>query len=145
MTEEGLRKKKAQERAQEKLERIKVPLEVALLDEISRGIKLVAERLEAQVPEGIKDEATFTVSGKNAIAVRPTRTTPPFIRVTVFNDGPDSVYVFLNDIPPESTRQAPLNSGDKADIDTTEAKIRALFVACVTSTGTASGRVWFLK
>ena len=131
--------------AREEIERVKVPIDTALLDDISRGIKQLNKRLEAQVPEGLKDEVSFTVSGTNAVPVQPKRTKPPYFRATVFNDGPDPVYVFLNDVKPEAIREAPLNQGDKADIDTTEAKIEALFVACTTRTGSASGRVWFLK
>jgi hypothetical protein len=135
----------SQKKAKEELERIKAPLEVALLDEISLGIKDVVKRLEAQVPQGVKDEVAFTVSGTNPVPVQPTRTKPPYIRATVFNDGPSPVYVFLNDVTPIAFRQAPLNAGDKADIDTTEAKIQALFVVCGSPTDQASGRVWLLK
>jgi hypothetical protein len=131
--------------AREELVRVKAPIEVALLDDISRTIRRVAESLDAQVPKGFKDEVAFTVQGVNAIAIQPTRTKPPYFRATIFNDGPDPVYVFLNDITPAAYRQAPLNVGDKADIDTTEAKIHAIFVACPSANNTASGRVWLLK
>jgi len=124
---------------------IKPEIETILLDDISRGIKQLNKRLEAQVPEGLKDEVNFSVAGTNAVPIQPKRTKPPYFRATIFNDGPDSVYVFLNDVKPESLREAALNQGDKADLDTTEAKIQALFVACTTPTGTARGRVWLLK
>ena len=133
------------EKAQETLERVKAPVETVLLDDISRGIKSVVKHLEAQVAQGIKDEAAFSVSGTNPVPIVPPRTRPPYIRATIFNDGPSPVYVFLNDIPAVSLRQAPLNAGDQADIDTTEANIRAIFVACTAAGNQASGRVWLIK
>jgi len=131
--------------AREEIERIKAPLDTVLLDDISRGIKQLNKRAEAQVPEGLKDEVVVSVAGKNPVAMQPKNTKPPYFRATVFCDGPDAVYVFLNDVKPEAIREAPLNSGDKIDIDTTEAKIQALFFACTTPTGSASLRIHLLK
>jgi len=144
MTKEPM-KRTIKELVREEVERVLPPETVVLLDDISRGVKQLNKRLEAQVPEGLKDEVNFSVSGTNPVPIQPKRTKPPYFRATVFNDGPDPVYVFLNDVKPEAIREAPLNQGDKADIDTTEAKIESLFVACTTSTGNASGRVWLLK
>jgi len=131
--------------AREEIGRVKAPLDTVLLDDIARGVKQLNKRLEAQVPEGLKDEVVVNVSGKNHVAMQPKNTKPPYFRATVFNDGPDAVYVFLNDVKPEAIREAPLNSGDKIDIDTTEAKIEALFFACVGSTNSASVRIHLLK
>lgn len=132
-------------KAREELTRVRAPVEVALLDDINRGILRVAERLEAQVPQGIKDEAAFSVSGTNPVPIQPPRTRPPYMKASIFNDGPSPIYVFLNDITPISMRQAPLNQGDRADLDTVEAKIQSIFVACTTAAGQASGRVWLMK
>jgi len=137
--------KRVKEMVEQEIERVVSPETVTLLDDISRGINDLKRLQEAQVPEGLKDEVAVTVSGMNAVPMQPKRTKPPYFRATVFSDGPDPVYVFLNDVKPEAIREAPLNSGDKLDIDTTEAKIEALFFACTTSTGQASLRIHLLK
>lgn len=129
----------------EEIIKLKPEVNTLLLDDISRGIKQIVKVLAAQVPEGLKDEVTVTVSGINAVAMQPKRTSPPYFRATVFCDGPDPVYVMLNDVKPQAIREAPLNEGDKIDIDTTEAKIQALFFACTTTAGVASLRVHLLK
>lgn len=138
-------RKVAKEEVEKEIFRTKPEIDTILLDDISRGIKQVVKRLEAQVPEGFKDEVTVSVSGTNPVPMQPKRTKPPYFRATVFSDGPDPVYVFLNDVKPEAIREAPLNQGDKIDIDTTEAKIQALFFACTTATGNASLRIHLLK
>jgi hypothetical protein len=132
-------------RAREELERVKAPLEVALLDDIALGVNRLNRRLEAQVPEGIKDEVTVAVAGQTPVPMEPVNTKPPYFRAAIFNDGPSPAYVFLNVTRPIAFRQAPLNTGDHLDIDTTEAKIQALFFACTTDAGTASVRVQLLK
>jgi len=138
-------RKIVKEEVQREIATIKPEIDTILLDDISRGVKQVVKRLEAQVPEGFKDEVTVSVTGKIPVPMQPKNTKPPYFRATVFNDGPDAVYVFLNDVKPEAIREAPLNQGDKIDIDTTEAKIEALFFACVGSENTASVRVHLLK
>lgn len=134
-------------RSQETLERIKIPIDTALLDDISRGIRQLNNKLAAQVLEGIQDEAYANPSGVNAVSWQSlTKLTPPYFRATVFNDGPSSVYVMLNVVKPVALRQAPLNAGDSAPIDTSpEAKIKALFFACPNSTDTASLRIYLLR
>lgn len=135
---ESLRRK-----GQEELERVKVPIDTALLDDISRGIRQVNQRLAAQVPEGEKDEIDIIVNGNNAVPLQPQNSQPPYFKATVFNDGPDPAYVWLNEIP--THYNAPLNQGDHLDIDTTEAKIQTLFFACQGPNNTAHLRVHVLK
>ena len=127
------------------VERLVPPEMTVLLDDIARGVRAVQKRLEAQVPEGFKEEVDVSVEGTIPVPMEPKLRKPPFIRATVFNDGPDPVYVFLNEVKPEAFRKAPLNAQDKLDIDTTEAKIDALFFACEASEKTASVRVHLLK
>lgn len=131
--------------AQEEISRIKAPIDTALLDEIARGIRLLNKKIEAQVPEGVKDEATVDVAGPIAVAMRPGSTNPPWFRASVFNDGPDPVYVFLNDVDIPSERHAPINKGESLEIDTVEAKIQALWFANIGDTETASVRVQLLQ
>ena len=131
--------------SKQEVERIKAPIDTVLLDDIARGITDIKGLLEAQVPEGLKEEVAWTVEGTRAVPVSGRLIRPPYFRATVFNDGPDPVYVFLNKAKPRAYREAPLNAGDKLDIDTTEAKIQVLFFAGTTSAGRASGRVHFLK
>jgi len=138
-------KRLVKQTVQEEIERVVPPETVVLLDDISRGIKDLKRLAQAQVPEGLKDEVAVSVAGKNPVPMQPKQTKPPYFRATIFSDGPDPVYVFLNDVKSEAIREAPLNSGDKIDIDTTEAKIQALFFACTTSTGRASLRIHLLK
>jgi len=138
-------RKMVKEEVEKEILRLKPEIDTILLDDISRGIKDLKRLQEAQVPEGLKDEVTVSVAGKIPVPMQPKQTKPPYFRATVFSDGPDPVYVFLNDVKPEAIREAPLNSGDKLDIDTTEAKIEALFFACTTTTGQASLRVHLLK
>ena len=121
------------------------PLEIALLYKILKAERETAESLKSMMPEGVKDEVELTVTGTNPVPMQPRATKPPYVRATVFNDGPDPVYVFLNDVKIQSLRQAPLNQGDKLDIDTTAAKIQALFFACETSSEQASVRIHLLK
>jgi len=132
-------------RAEEELERIKAPVDTALLDDISRGVRQLNARLAAQVPEGIKDEIEVDVSGVNPVPMQPLNSTPPYFKATVFNDGPDPVYVFLNQTKVSALRKAPLNQGDRLDIDTTEAKIQSLFFACPDVNNNASVRIHVLK
>lgn len=131
------------EKVEERVE--PAPLEVALLYKILQAQRETTRLLKAQVPEGFKDEVGVSVAGKNPVPMQPKNTKPPYFRATVFNDGPDPVYVFLNDVKIEAIREAPLNQGDEVDIDTTEAKIQALFFACTTETGNASVRIHLLK
>jgi len=130
---------------EEAVERVKAPIETVLLDDIARGIADIRRLLKAQVPEGFKEEVEFSVEGKTAVPLEPKLRKPPFFRATVFNDGPDPVIVMLNEVKPEAYRKAPLNAGDKLDIDTSEAKIEALFFACQASDKKASGRAHLLK
>jgi len=127
------------------VQRVKAPIETVLLDDIARGLADIKRLLEAQVPEGFKEEVDVSVAGTIPVPMEPKLRKPPFFRATLFNDGPDPVIVMLNEVKPEAYRKAPLNAGDKIDIDTTEAKIESLFFACTTSSGQASVRVHLLK
>jgi len=130
---------------EETLKRVKAPIDTVLLDDIARGISDLKKLMQAQIPEGLKEEVEVTAHGKIPVPMQPRTTVPPYFRATVFNDGPDPVYVMLNDIKTEPYRKAPLNSGDKLDIDTTEAKIRELFFACEEDDKSASVRIHLLK
>jgi len=131
--------------ALEELKRLKAPIDTILLDDIARGISNLEKIMRAQVPQGIKDEAVVTVHGKIPVPIRPTSTVPPWFRATIYNDGPDPVYVMLNAAKAEPLRRAPLNSGDRIDIDTTEAKINELYFCCTNDSEDASLRVHLLK
>lgn len=133
------------DKAREEIGRIKAPIDTALLDEIARGIRQLNKKMEAQVPEGIKDEATVAVAGSIAVFMRPNSTDPPWFRATIFNDGPDPVYVFLNTVEIPSQRYAPLNAGDSMEIDTVEAKIQSLAFANLNDTETSSVRIQLLR
>lgn len=137
--EDALRKKEARE----ELVRIKAPIDTVLLDEISQGINRLIKHTEAQVPEAVKDEIELTVNGNNPVPMQPRNSHPPYFQATVFIDGPDPTYVWLNEIP--NSYEAPLNAGDHLDIDTKEAKIEALWFACVGSTNTSHIRIHLLK
>jgi uncharacterized hydantoinase/oxoprolinase family protein len=145
MSEETLLKRLVKEEVERFVERVMPPEVLATLDDIARGIMDIKKKLEAQVPEGLKEELTVQVEGTRATPITPRTIMPPYVRATCFCDGPDPVYVFLNKPKPEAFRQAPLNPGDKIDIDTTEAKIEALYFACTTPDGKASVRVHLLK
>jgi len=135
----------AKDEALDELKRVKAPLDTVLLDEIARGIADLKKLMSSQVPEGLKDEVEVSVHGKVPVPMQPRTTMPPYFRATIFNDGPDPVYVMLNDVKAEPYRKAPLNAGDKIDIDTTEAKIRELYFACEGDANSAALRIHLLK
>lgn len=141
MAERKLLRKKAPEK-------LRVPPEAFLavqLDEIAGRLADIHEAIQRQVPEGLKEEVEVEVEGTTLVPVRARIIKPPYFRASVFNDGPDNVYVLLNKEKAEAYRQSPLKEGDKLDIDTTEGKIHALFFACESEDKTASIRVHLLK
>lgn len=132
-------------KALETLERIKAPLDTILLDDISRGVKELINKLAAQVPEGVSDQAVVAVAGLTPIAMVPSSTDPPWFSATIFNDGPDPVYISLNEPHNPSERHAALNMGDSYVINTIEAKIKSLWFANMNPTDTSSCRVQLLQ
>jgi len=96
----------------EEVERRVPPETVVLLDDISRGIRDVKRLLEAQVPEGLKEEVTIEVEGTTPVPMVTKLRKPPFMRASVFVDqDSDPVYVMLNEVKPEAFRDAPLRKG----------------------------------
>lgn len=131
----------------EKKEKISPEVFAAMtLDDISVKLSKMLKLQEAQIEEGVKDEATISVSGTIPVPMTPylLNSKSPYFKVAVFNDGPDPVYVMLNEIQDVGKRKAPLNQGDKLDMATALPKINELFFACDEG-NTASVRVHALK
>lgn len=133
---------------QKRKERLRVPPEAYLaiqLDEMNSRLADIHETLQRQIPQGLKEEVVVEVEGTRSVTLSTRLIRPPYFRASVFNDGPDPVHVMLNKSKPKAFREAPLNVGDKLDIDTTEPKIQVLFFACEAADKTASVRVHLLK
>lgn len=145
MTEEAMLRNIVKRMVEEEIVKVKPSIDTIYLDDIARGVRGVQKRLEAQVPEGFKEEVDVSVAGTIPVPMEPKLRKPPFFRASVFNDGPDPVHVMLNEVKPVAYRKAPLKEADRIDIDTTEAKIDALFFACEASDKTAAVRVHLLK
>jgi len=82
--------------AREEIERVKAPIDTALLDDISRGIRKIVET----IPEGIDvplPEVTVTSAKPEITDVAHV----PLRSVYLFNKGPNMVYYRINDDPTE--------------------------------------------
>ena len=92
MTEDNKKTK-----AVETLERIKVPLDTILLDDIAGVGKILLRKLMTQVPEGVSDQVTVAVAGPTPVAMQPTDTDPPWFSARSLMMGRPGVCFFFNE------------------------------------------------
>jgi len=93
-----------------------------LLDEISGRLEEIYERME-WAPQGILDDYTISVTDEYK-----TLEGGPWFSFTLFNDGPNDVYVYVNDYKP--VRETPLRSGDSINIDMQQPLIEKIILIC---------------
>jgi len=86
--------------APEEMERVKAPIDTALLDDISRSLRKVIQHLEETTSIGVDvplPEPTVTSAKPEIIDL----SHQPLRSVYLFNKGPNTVYYLINDDPTE--------------------------------------------
>ncbi|MEM2905077.1 MAG: hypothetical protein QW587_04985 [Candidatus Bathyarchaeia archaeon] len=110
-----------------------------MLDDLSVELQKLRSLIQVEHEEGVKmDVGPIEVFGSQPVVASP-GDGRDYFGVTVFNDGPDPVYVMLNEPVGKPYRKAPLKRGDSEEIRFAEAKIRAIYLACDEG-GTSSGK-----
>jgi len=83
------------------IERVKAPVDIALLDDIARGIRKITKHLEETTPEGVD----VPLETKIVTSIKPEITDiahQPLRSVYFLNKGPNTVYYLINDDPTET-------------------------------------------
>jgi len=116
-------------------DREKIPPEVlaaVTLDDIAVAITELLALTQRQIPKGQTPFMPLTVT----TTLRELSLTPPWLSVKIINDGPETVFVNVND--PDGNA-IPINNGDVIDLDFGWPVVRLLFF--VTETDTAALRL----
>lgn len=96
---------------------------VALLDEIAERLLSIEQQLKATEPEGIVVPYSFRVTTKFE-EIEPEK---PVFSVSIWNDGPDPVDVYINTT---SNVSLSLNKGEQDNITYDYPKIKVLYFKC---------------
>ena len=106
-----------------------------MLDEIAGRLASIQDHMEKQVPAG------FIVSTSVSVTDEPTEVNlGVWNKATLFNDGPDDVYVYnVRQLP--DTIDAPLKKGDSLPIDKVERTTDRVYPVCL-SGETATVRIF---
>ena len=97
-------------------------------------LDMIKSLLAMQVSEGVVEPRTVSVDEKGIDVSG----TAPWLTATIFNDGPDSVYVSVND-----GEQGELKAGESLRIDFEKSKRKIEVIHLICSKGkTASVRIF---
>jgi len=131
---------------------IKVDTQTAqllLLDEMRKNLALlsqwvieVKESIDSTIPEGLYLEDTFDITDKyTPIYFHGRKDLYPIHDFSIFNDGPNDVYLMVNDSPVSKT---PVKSTESLHVDMKAKKIYRIIVYC-SSGDTAIVRIHALR
>ena len=98
-------------------------LQTILLDEISGKLSDLKETIELGYTSGEMENTTIVV-GTDGYMLRPTS---PLFSVSIFNDGPNPVYLSINYSRKITSADPPLNVGESIDIQKKKAQIERIY------------------
>ncbi len=110
-------------------EKAKVSPEVLQLiyqDEIAGKIGDLLDLIKSERPQGLTPQHQLTI-----MTYLEFMCSPPWFAFTLFNDGPDPVYMNVNRVTPINPVTPPLNKGESLTVDMKTAKIEKLFFQTV--------------
>lgn len=116
--------------------------QASLLEELVERLGRFQASWEETIPVG--KFRPFTLAVTDAITELKPENTPtmPWIAFTIYNDGPDAVFLVVNeDFVQERT---PLNSGENVTVNLTKRKVERVVLKCATGL-TASVRIFAIK
>jgi hypothetical protein len=102
---------------------LKLALAIAVAEERARR-EDHSEQAEEAGPRGYIYPISVTVEELTVVDFVKGRPYSPLYSITIFNDGPDEVYVSVN----EHQKQTPLKPGEQLSIDARNARIERLYL-----------------
>jgi hypothetical protein len=112
-------------------------LQSILLDEVAGKLSDVIELLKQQIPSG------HIVSSSVFVTDEPVEVNLGlWVKTTLYNDGPDDIYVYNNRQFP-STQDAALKMGDSLPVDKGRRTAERFYLVCA-SGGTATVRIFHI-
>jgi hypothetical protein len=107
-----------------------------LLEEIADRLATLEELTRAEHPQGRAPMRTFSASGTDLVEVRDS--THKWFSISVFNDGPDTVFIRVNNKLEDNPIE--LQNGEQTNIDMKTGIIEKLYFNC-NEGESASGRI----
>lgn len=118
------------------------PLSVALLYKLLKAQRETLKVLKSQIPKGEFRPITLQISNTPTVLEPKSIPEMPWIKFTIFNDGPDPVYLEVNEEFLQQT--TPLNIDESLAVDMITPQIEKVRLFCAVGQ-TASVRLFTKK
>lgn len=149
MSDEAMLRKTVKQMVEEEIVKVKVPLDTILLDDIAGMLADISfeianfrQEWKATLPKGKVNPLEFSVTEKFIKLTPAEVSSMPWVTFDVFNDGPDGVYVIVNQ--DYVTKKAPLKKDENLTVDMKRPIIEKVYLFCGTGKK-ASVRIYPLK
>lgn len=96
-------------------------------NDIVEALREIKEALEA-APEGVVKMLTVAVDDQGETMTSSSYPSMPWIKITIFNDGPDPVYPTVNDDTAQT--ETALSAGEQMIADLKKANIAKVILVC---------------